>query len=204
MARTREVASSAAASGDLASRNGASADHPFQDVPLAALMRSPLSGFSDDELLMIRLWRRHGPFYAAVWDCAGRPLPEEKRDGERAEKRVDEDARAPGNPFGTDLARKVELFVVMVDRWRQAARQGSPYELLGLILRETGYEAFLMGHPDGLTRLEHLDFLRGLLLRLGRGDGGANPLAAFLELLERAEIEEGEVGELPLTCRSVS
>ena len=170
------------------------ADNPFQDIPLATLLRSPLAGFTDDELLAIRMQRRQGAFYAALWECAGRALPLNEEAPGAGAGRV---ASAPPAPLEGGLRRKVEGFIERVDRWRAFARRGSAYELLDLILNETGYEAFLMGHLDGLARLEHLDFLRGLLLKLGRSGEGTNPLAAFLELIERAEAGEGDVGELP-------
>lgn len=180
------------------------ADNPFQDIPLATLMRSPLGGFTDDELLRIRMVRRHGPFHGAVWAAAGRPLPEFAVEGEGGEsgktpQAEGEAARAGDSaaPLPEALFEKLSAFVARIDDWRLRARRSPTYELLGSILQETGYETYLMGRLDGLARIERLDFLRGLLLKLGRSDEGSNPLATFLEMIERAEADEGEVGELP-------
>ena len=41
-------------------------DNPMDDIPLVATMHHPLFGFSDDELLTIRLCAKKAPFYKAV------------------------------------------------------------------------------------------------------------------------------------------
>lgn len=166
------------------------ADNPLQDLPLATLMRSPMARFTDDEMLMIRMERAHGPFHEALWAAAGRPLPApplESTSAEPVQKSV----------MTEELRLKLVQFVERLDRWREAARRQPASEILSMILQDTGYEAYLMGHLDGMARLEHLDFLRGLLRRLSRCDEGANPLASFLEMIDRAESEESDLGELP-------
>ncbi|MBQ1848251.1 MAG: UvrD-helicase domain-containing protein [Clostridia bacterium] len=41
-------------------------DNPCRDIPLAAVMKSPIFGFSEDELAVIRKSRSDAPFYEAV------------------------------------------------------------------------------------------------------------------------------------------
>ena len=41
-------------------------DNPRQDVPLIAVLRSPLFGFTPDELAAIRARQRTGDFYDAL------------------------------------------------------------------------------------------------------------------------------------------
>ena len=151
-------------------------DNPLQDVPLAALMRSPMFAFSDDDLLRLRLARRKQPFSAAVMDLCADP----------------DAADLPA-----DLRRRLRAFGDTLAAWRRLAWSNTPVELLAAILRDTRYEAWLRGKPDAAERLQRVDYLRDLLARLGHAADGANPLAAFLELLERAESESLELGELP-------
>lgn len=47
-------------------------DNPIQDIPLIAVLLSPLFGFTEDELALIRTAQRGGNFYAAVCTCAQR------------------------------------------------------------------------------------------------------------------------------------
>jgi ATP-dependent helicase/nuclease subunit A len=46
-------------------------DNPRQDVPLISVLRSPLFGFTPDELVMIRTADRESDFYAALTKAAG-------------------------------------------------------------------------------------------------------------------------------------
>ncbi|MCZ8518709.1 MULTISPECIES: helicase-exonuclease AddAB subunit AddA [Paenibacillus] len=41
-------------------------DNPYQDIPLASVLRSPIAGLEDEELAHIRICRPHGSFYDAV------------------------------------------------------------------------------------------------------------------------------------------
>lgn len=45
-------------------------DNPLQDIPLAAVLRSPLYGFSEEELAEVRLAAERGHFYEAVLNAA--------------------------------------------------------------------------------------------------------------------------------------
>ncbi|WP_372813494.1 3'-5' exonuclease [Paenibacillus sp.] len=47
-------------------------DNPYQDIPLAGVLRSPLVGLDEEELAHIRIGRRHGPFFDAVRAYIGR------------------------------------------------------------------------------------------------------------------------------------
>ena len=46
-------------------------DNPRSDIPLAAVMKSPLFGFSDEELARIRIADKEVPFYKAVFSYEG-------------------------------------------------------------------------------------------------------------------------------------
>ncbi len=157
------------------------ADNPLQDVPLATLMRSPMGGFSDDELLEARLAAPRGPFHEAVWKAAG---------------------RAPADPAGqapgAALAENLRAFLEMVDGWRTCARQGEAGDVLARILAETAYDGWLAGRPGAMARLENLEHLRRLAARCGGGEAGANSLGRLLELIDRAAATD-QSDELPET-----
>jgi len=175
------------------------ADNPFQDLALAALLRSPMVGFDEDELLRLRLERLKGPFHAAVWAAAGRDAEFTQATEISSDAATDAPPESSPEPLPAPLADKLARCLDTIDRWRALARRRPADEVLAAILGDTHYEAWLMGHEDGAARLEHLDFLRGLLRNLGRSDEGANPLASFLELVERAREESDSLGDLPET-----
>ena len=45
-------------------------DNPLQDIPLVTVMRSMIGGFTDNDLIAIRLCKRKGAFYYALEKCA--------------------------------------------------------------------------------------------------------------------------------------
>jgi ATP-dependent helicase/nuclease subunit A len=111
-------------------------DNGRQDVPLAAVLRSPLANLPDpeDALARIRLAYPSGrdaiPFHAAV-----RRYAQERND---------------------ELAAKLTDLLDQLSRWRQLARDRPVAELLWSVYDETGYLAFCGGLPRGEQRQANL------------------------------------------------
>ncbi len=155
------------------------ADNPLQDLPLAVLLRSPIGGFGDEDLLRIRMRRRRGPFHEAYLAATGA---------------IDAEPGAPELP--SSLAGRLARFDALIAAWRGLARRAGAADVLEAIVRESAFEAWLAGRTNAMRRLEHVDWLRRLAARFGRSEGGANPLARMLELIDGAGGGE-EMGELP-------
>lgn len=112
-------------------------DNPLQDLPLIAVLRSPLVGMTLDELAVVRWFAREGAYWAAL-ECLGRDENAGTSDAD-AEPAV----RAAAN-----LAReKYRWFRPRFERWRRLAREGSLALCLETVLAETGYEAWLRAQP---------------------------------------------------------
>jgi ATP-dependent helicase/nuclease subunit A len=185
------------------------ADNPFQDIALAAAMRSPLGGFTDEELLRIRMAGGSGAFWEEVWESAD-PASRGYA-GARCEMRNAESMQnAKGKMQGVtdehgeastrltpELRNRLAAFVGRVNGWRKTAREGSAEEVLEAILKDAAYEAWLSGEPEAAQKRMHMDFLRGLVRKPGAAAGGRNPLATFLEQIDRAAQDAGKIGELP-------
>lgn len=136
-------------------------DNPRQDIPLAAVLRSPLVGLKAQALAKIRLASRRGDFLDAVVaaSLAGQ--------GELSDRLL-------------NLLQKLE-------KWRSAARQGSLADLIWSIYRETGYYDFVGGLPGGGQRQANL---RALHHRARQYEASAfRGLYLFLRFIER--IREG-------------
>jgi ATP-dependent helicase/nuclease subunit A len=114
-------------------------DNPLQDVPLLAVLRSPLAGLSLDELAGIRADDRGKDFWTAM--------------GQWYERRG---ARVPkGGGVQESEARtveKVKTFLARYAEWRRLARQTSLSRCLDAVLAEIHYEAFLMAAARGDER----------------------------------------------------
>ncbi|MDY2686128.1 MAG: helicase-exonuclease AddAB subunit AddA, partial [Selenomonadaceae bacterium] len=113
-------------------------DNVRQDIPLAAVMASPIGGFTMREIARIRLASDTGDLYAALL-AAMDPAPQQRLSKALAEKAADFQAR--------------------VARWRRMAREKSVPDLLWLLYAETGYYNYVGGLPGGVLRQANLRML---------------------------------------------
>ncbi|WP_235560925.1 helicase-exonuclease AddAB subunit AddA [Bacillus sp. FJAT-28004] len=143
-------------------------DNPYQDIPLAAALRSPLFALNAEELARIRIQSAKSTYYDAVLQAAGDLF-------------LDDDTR-----------RKLSLFLDSLDRWREEARQGSLANLLWEIYRETGYYDFVGGLPGGTQRQANL---RALHDRARQYEATSfRGLFRFLRFIERMRDSGGDLG----------
>jgi len=107
-------------------------DNPLQDIPLAAVLRSPLVGLTLDELLAVRLTEPTELLWIAV-NCAAR-------------------TRKVSPPLRARLAEFLDQF----QRWRELVRHTSLSQTLETALRDTHYEPLLLAEPRGAERFANV------------------------------------------------
>ncbi|UKS30357.1 helicase-exonuclease AddAB subunit AddA [Paenibacillus sp. HWE-109] len=145
-------------------------DNPYQDVPLAAVLRSPVVQLTAEDLAQIRVADKTLPFYESVLQLVS---------GERL----------PGNEV---LFGKLSYFLTLLEKWRNEARQGSLADLIWLIYRETGYYDFAGGLPGGMQRQANL---RALYDRARQYESTSlRGLFRFLRFIERMKESGGDLG----------
>jgi ATP-dependent helicase/nuclease subunit A len=166
------------------------ADNPLQDYPLATVLRSPMVGLTEDELLAIRLAGGGGTYHEVLWRAAGRPLP-------GAAEPASDVAQKTRQCLSPELSAKVQAFLGALDGWRRLAAERSAEEVLDAILKTTEYGSWLAGQPEAVELLRGLDYLRERLRSLGTATEGRNPLATFLEQVDEALEAQEAVGEAP-------
>lgn len=109
-------------------------DNPFQDIPLAAVLRSPIVGLNEEELAIIRIADKKGTFYEALSSfCRRKPAQEHE-----------------------ELYAKVRPFLENLKKWRTNARMGSVSDLIWQLFRETRFYDFVGGMPAGKQRQANL------------------------------------------------
>lgn len=111
-------------------------DNARQDIPLAAVMASPIGGFSMEELVKIRLSAEQGDFY----------------DGLLA-------SFSPDSRLPHELAERAAWFQQELNAWRSYALSHSVPELLWMLYRETGYYDYVGSLKGGLLRQANLRML---------------------------------------------
>ncbi|MNW25242.1 ATP-dependent helicase/nuclease subunit A [compost metagenome] len=160
-------------------------DNPRQDIPLAAVLRSPIVGLSEEELARIRLQQPSGSFYDAVQLAVSPPETlglAEAAVGQQADEyqQRQEDSR---------LAH----FMHQLEDWRRASRQGRLSELIWRLYQETGYLDWVGGLPGGMQRQSNLKALydRARLYEQSTSNRG---LFRFLTFLNRLREHGGDLG----------
>lgn len=143
-------------------------DNPYQDIPLAAVLRSPLFGLTGEHLAKIRILSPGLSYYDAVLRAAGH---------ERMEEPIKE---------------KLSRFLDKLDHWRKEARGGALAELLWQIYKETGYYDFVGGLVGGVQRQANL---RALHDRARQYEATSfRGLFRFLRFIERMRDSGGDLG----------
>lgn len=142
-------------------------DNPYQDIPLAGVLRSPIFGLTAEQLAQIRLAARGAYYEALLAYC--------EQDG-----------------ADTEIVGVLDRFRAWMDRWRTEARQGSLADLIWRIYRETGYYDFAGGLPGGTQRQANL---RALYDRCRQFEQTSfRGLFRFLRFIERMQETGGDLG----------
>jgi ATP-dependent helicase/nuclease subunit A len=130
-------------------------DNPLQDLPLLAVLRSPLVGLMCDELALVRLARREGRFWHALhaWHRAARGSA---TGGPHAAQAAESPAGAAGAVPAAEAWPKIDLFLRRHATWRQQRRQWPLSHQLDAILTDTGYLESLSLEPRGAMRQENV------------------------------------------------
>lgn len=125
-------------------------DNPRQDIPLAAVLRSPIVGMTDEELARLRLTDKEASFHDCVLQrCA--LLAE----GAEAKEHTAEQEQPHEQPF----EQKLHRFYTMYQRLRKLVPDTPIHELIEILLKETGYGNYAAAMPAGRRRRANLQML---------------------------------------------
>lgn len=144
-------------------------DNPYQDIPLASVLRSPIVGLSEEELSRLRIAKKQGAFYEAI-----QAFMHVNRKKEEA------------------LYEKIRPFFDKLADWRSEARRGALSELIWKLYRETYFYDFVGGLPAGNQRQANL---RALYDRARQYEETSfRGLFRFLRFVERMRDRGNDLG----------
>lgn len=106
-------------------------DNARQDIPLAAVMLSPIGGFSEQDLATLRLSNKTADLYTLVKNFSA----------------------------DDELSARCREFLDKIKDWRETSRQVGVPELLSKIYRETGYYDYFGTKIDGRVAQANLRML---------------------------------------------
>lgn len=179
-------------------------DNPRLDIPLAAVLRSPLVSLNGSELGKIRMMLPEGDFYEALTLAAWAGMVDEDFPAERSNNfkhilglyeeslplRLEKAhiilATAPG------MTDKITDFWIKLQDWRTLSRRISLADLLWSLYAETGYLAYVGTMPAGVQRQANL---RVLYDRASRFEATRyRGLFRFLRFLDRFQGQGKDMG----------
>ena len=140
-------------------------DNPMQDIPLISLLKSPIGGFTSEELLEIRLGDKDNSFYEAMKIMA------DKDD---------------------DIGKKTKNFLGRLDVWREKALHMPTDQLIWYLLYDTGYMSYVGAMPQGHQRQANL---RILFERAKQYEETSyKGLFNFINFIEKLKAGSGDMG----------
>lgn len=144
-------------------------DNPYQDIPLVSVLRSPFIGMSENELANIRLADKKAPFYDAL-------------------KLFVHEERA----LSTEIAEKLQRFLIMLEDWRDMARRGSLAELIWQVYIDTNYFEMVGAMINGKQRQANLRALHNRAIAYEKT--AFRGLFRFLRFIERMRLRGDDLG----------
>jgi ATP-dependent helicase/nuclease subunit A len=146
-------------------------DNPYQDIPLAAVLRSPIVGLDENELAMIRIHNRKGTYYEALISFLN---------------------EVPTDTQEQKLQHRLRKFYHQLQQWRTKARQSSLADLIWQLYSETHFYDFVGGMPGGKQRQANL---RALYDRARQYEATSfRGLFRFLRFVERMQNRGDDLG----------
>lgn len=110
-------------------------DNPMQDVPLIALLRSPIMNFSVDELGDIRLFNKDKYFYENIKEIAQ-------------------------SDYSNDILKgKCSKFLIKLEEWREKSIYTPIDEFIWYLYMDTAYYGYVGAMPNGVLRQANLRVL---------------------------------------------
>mgnify|MGYP000433498744 FL=1 len=142
-------------------------DNPLQDIPMAAVLASPIVGMDDEELAQIRSAFKGVSFAQAVLS-----------------------AMAGENGYEDE---KLKAFALVFERLRGAVADTPIHELLYMMLDETGFYRYASAMPAGKRRRQNIDMLIEMAAAYEKTSyKGLFHFVRYIDIQQKYEIDYGE------------
>ena len=141
-------------------------DNPMQDIPLVTVMRSMIGGFTDNDLIEIRLADKNCNFYESIL---------------KAQVQVSEELRI-----------KINNFLEKIENWREVNEYLNLDELIWKIYLDTGYYNFVGLMQNGKLRQANLKML---FERAKQYESASfKGLFNFINFIDKLKLSSGDLG----------
>lgn len=154
-------------------------DNPRQDIPMAAVLRSPIGGFTDEELALLKSAGEKRAFHLCVLEPQEDDLPEE-------------------------LLNKLHVFLQKLNHFRDLVTELPIHELLSRILEETGYMYYVSAMPGGVRRKANIEMLLEKAIAYEQSSyRGLFHFIRYMDKLQKYEVDYGEADTVSENANAV-
>lgn len=176
-------------------------DNPLQDIPLAAVLASPIGGLTGEELARIKAGSREHFFYLALQDYMqygdGAACPEasdcEKMHDLHQDTLGSSQEEAADASSGQLIRRKLTRFFNMYEKLRGMTAYTPIHQLIQNVLEETGYASYIQAMPAGRQRRANVDMLLEKAIAYEKSSyKGLFHFVRYIEKLKKYEVDFGE------------
>lgn len=132
-------------------------DNPRQDIPMAAVLSSPIVGLNGEELAVLRLQFPKEQFYQAVMH----EMMEEENPANAGNSEFPEEEKMDMQAIelSEESRQKLQNFLHMLHEYRKKICYTPIHQLLYEILEETGYRSYVYALPGGEVKRANLEML---------------------------------------------
>jgi len=156
-------------------------DNPLQDIPLAAVLKSPMFGLTSVELARIKIimGEEKLPFFIGLANYL--------------EQGEDE-----------TLICKLKSFMMKLESYRRMVPTTSIYDLIGHVVQDTGYYNYVTAMPSGDRRCANIDILRQKAVDYeSTSYVGLFNFVRYIEKLRKYDVDFGEASTVEETDNTV-
>ena len=150
-------------------------DNPYQDIPLVAVLRSPIVGLDENQLAYVRINQKTGNYYQALLDFH------------------DQFNESEATEFGRRVYEQLDRFLTQLTGFKDLAQQNDLVALIWAIYDQTGFLDYVGGMPAGYQRQANL---HALYQRAAQYEQTSfKGLFAFVQFIERMQQRDDDLGQ---------
>jgi len=148
-------------------------DNPYQDIPLVAVLRSPMVGLDENQLVYLRIQNKTSDYFQALRDFYNRAVPTDD--------------------YGAAVYAKVAQFMDELTEFRDLARRNQLVTLIWRIYDRTGFLDYVGGMPAGPQRQANLHALYERAHTYE--EGSFKGLFQFVRFIKRMQEKDQDLAE---------
>lgn len=186
-------------------------DNPRQDIPMLSVLRSPIGGFTSEELVNIRIGQREISFYEAMVNYLESEQQATENNNETTSDTTTENNNEPINDSASMIGNeeiptpdeasviekaliieKLSRFLEKLNHFRQICQYMPIDEFIWYLYTDTGYYGYIGAMPGGIQRQANLRVLFQRARQYSKTS--YKGLFNFINFINKLKVSSGDMG----------